>query len=184
MDVKRLELIKKLIKLANNNPNEHEANLAARKVCSMLTDYKFTQSTSSERVRSASNPTYNPFEELFKRARQQAQQGPRTWDDVNRSTEPWWKSTYQAQPREKINRKCSICNKSIPTLSVDNPYVCADCQPEKARREREAKKEYNIQCCECGKESKVSKDYGMYFVCDACLTKRYGKDGYVRSDIP
>ena len=34
-------LIIKLIKLANNNPNDNEANLAARKVCKMLTDYKF-----------------------------------------------------------------------------------------------------------------------------------------------
>lgn len=28
-----LKLIEKLARLANNNPNEHEANLAARKVC-------------------------------------------------------------------------------------------------------------------------------------------------------
>lgn len=37
------DLVIKLIKLANNNPNENEANLAARKVCSLLKDYKFEE---------------------------------------------------------------------------------------------------------------------------------------------
>lgn len=36
-----IELIKKLIALANNNPNENEANLSARKVCQLLKDYNF-----------------------------------------------------------------------------------------------------------------------------------------------
>ncbi len=40
-----LELIEKLIRLANNNPNENEANLAARKVCEMLAEYQFGNST-------------------------------------------------------------------------------------------------------------------------------------------
>jgi len=33
--------IQKLIKLANNNPNDHEANSAARMACKLLKDYKF-----------------------------------------------------------------------------------------------------------------------------------------------
>lgn len=36
-----LDLIQKLIRLANNNPNDNEANLAARKACKMLEDYQF-----------------------------------------------------------------------------------------------------------------------------------------------
>ena len=35
------DLITKLAKLANNNPNEHEANLAARKVCKLLAEGEF-----------------------------------------------------------------------------------------------------------------------------------------------
>lgn len=40
-----LDLIIKLTRLANNNPNENEANLAARKVCKLLAEaeFKFTQ---------------------------------------------------------------------------------------------------------------------------------------------
>lgn len=37
----KLDLLKKLTALANNNPNEHEANLAARRVCKMLAESKF-----------------------------------------------------------------------------------------------------------------------------------------------
>lgn len=33
-----IDLLKKLIRLANNNPNENEANSAARKVCDLLKD--------------------------------------------------------------------------------------------------------------------------------------------------
>jgi hypothetical protein len=42
-----IDLIIKLAKLANNNPNEHEANLAARKVCKLLAEgkYKFNSIT-------------------------------------------------------------------------------------------------------------------------------------------
>ena len=36
-----LELIIKLTKLANNNPNDHEANFAARKVCKLIEDGSF-----------------------------------------------------------------------------------------------------------------------------------------------
>jgi len=39
LDIDRL---KKLTRLANNNPNDHEANLAARRVCKMLEEANFT----------------------------------------------------------------------------------------------------------------------------------------------
>jgi hypothetical protein len=45
----------KLIKLANNNPNDHEANLAARRVCQALAEDKFAALNSS--VISHSNPS-------------------------------------------------------------------------------------------------------------------------------
>lgn len=34
-----LDLLKKLARLANNNPNDNEANLAARRVCKMLEEF-------------------------------------------------------------------------------------------------------------------------------------------------
>lgn len=64
-------MIQKLIKLANNNPNDNEANLAARKVCKMLADYKFEGDI---KVKFPS-------------------QKPTTWNDVQRSTEPFWRTS-------------------------------------------------------------------------------------------
>jgi hypothetical protein len=42
-----LDLLKKLIKLANHNPNEHEANSAARRACKLLEDFKFQEPSST-----------------------------------------------------------------------------------------------------------------------------------------
>lgn len=64
-----LEIVKKLIKLANNNPNEHEANSAARKVCRELDGYDFNTISSPPK-----------------------QETPKTWNDVRRSSKPQWKS--------------------------------------------------------------------------------------------
>lgn len=42
-----LDLLKKLVRLATNNPNEHEANLAARRACDLLikSDFKLLPET-------------------------------------------------------------------------------------------------------------------------------------------
>jgi len=74
-----------LIRLANHNPSDNEANLAARKVCKIIAENDFaflkpTQPrTAADKMREhASNYS-----------------GPTTWNDVKRSTEPEFKSrTY------------------------------------------------------------------------------------------
>jgi len=70
-----LDLLKKLTRLANNNPNDNEANLAARKVCKMLEEGNW----------SLNNPT------------------PKTYNDVTRSTEPQWRSTPPNPPNPPNN---------------------------------------------------------------------------------
>ena len=87
-----IDLITKLAKLANNNPNEHEANLAARKACKLIAEgnFKFTNDSKSspipgyqpsqkqqEYYQSASNPStgYNPYENFF-RTRQERWRNP------------------------------------------------------------------------------------------------------------
>lgn len=52
-----LDLLKKLTRLANNNPNENEANLAARKVCKLLEEnnFKFSETIKGPEIR-------NPFD--------------------------------------------------------------------------------------------------------------------------
>ena len=67
-----LELLQKLVKLANNNPNENEANAAARKVCLMISESEFKFKEDFDPYRRAQNvyptaqPTYNQdFQDLI-----------------------------------------------------------------------------------------------------------------------
>lgn len=145
-----IEKIKKLIRLANNNPNEHEANLAARKVCKMLADYNFNiiVRTADAKIRSASNPApYNPFEEMFRKANSKA------WNDNHRSEEPFWtqyegswfdpdrdmKIPHTDPPkREKIktSRECSECGNTVVTSDNSQYFICAKCHWKKYHTEK------------------------------------------------
>lgn len=117
-----LDLITKLAKLANNNPNDNEANAAARKVCRLLAEgeFKFNGSSSSP------IPPGNRPEDGG------------TWNDVRRSAESFWKSYYPYEreyntrpptnPKPDPKVKCKVCKVEY---SIDaNPYyfVCASCQ--------------------------------------------------------
>jgi len=54
------ELIIKLAKLANNNPNDNEANSAARKVCKLLEEGKYVLSNNSNSNNSTSTTPITP----------------------------------------------------------------------------------------------------------------------------
>jgi len=66
-----LDLLKKLVRLANNNPNENEANLAARKACKLLEEADFSTAPPVTPQRPAStygqsSPTgRDPFKDIF-----------------------------------------------------------------------------------------------------------------------
>jgi hypothetical protein len=101
------DLITKLAKLANNNPNEHEANLAARKVCKLLAEGKFTFTNWSPEpkknpvqqqpvYRSASNPVDNPFADFFKKRQDH-------WN--NYGTPPKQEKTASEKLKEEQERK-------------------------------------------------------------------------------
>ena len=60
------KLIEKLAKLANNNPNEYEANMAARKVCKLLAEanFKFQANVEPIGVRNAHPPVQQSSSDL------------------------------------------------------------------------------------------------------------------------
>jgi len=91
-----LDMLIKLAKLANHNPNEHEANSAARRVCQMLSEDNYKSLESALKIQSNSTSR---------------QSGPVTWNDVKRSTEPWnWKRTtteYEEYKKQTKNREDS-----------------------------------------------------------------------------
>lgn len=112
--------LKALIRLANNNPNDNEANLAARKVCQQLHGEFALDDLEHSRNRTAAgkmnesvlkewvdprtgdlnikitnldlhNSENNKIINILKLLKQEITR-PRTWNDVRRSTEPQWRT--------------------------------------------------------------------------------------------
>lgn len=164
------DLIKKLIKLANNNPNDNEANLAARKVCKLLADYAFGAATEAPRNRptppnagpTRSNPfTGNPFsadfiEEMLRQnreaaARERARDARRQEYDAE---------TYQRREYERARRYQS---------SVwDIPYTAANPPPRQEPRPDKR----SLACTKCGKV-KLTAYVGNLYVCNECQWTDY-----------
>lgn len=55
----KLDILKKLIALANNNPNDNEANFAARKACKALVEHKYIEQL-TDIVKVPNNPPPRP----------------------------------------------------------------------------------------------------------------------------
>jgi ribosomal protein S27AE len=85
----KLSRLLALIRLANNNPNENEANLAARTVCKVLGNNPHFMKTGSLEVRTAQAKVgVTP----------DGKANTVTWNDVRRSTEPFWRSKPPTGP--------------------------------------------------------------------------------------
>lgn len=137
-----LDKLKSLIRLANNNPNENEANLAARKVCKIIAEENF---------KLLNGNSHQP----------QQQNAPRTWNDVTRSTEPFWRNAdwvrdfyYRAHTNPFYERE----------VKVDFDTETKKTKPPKTMR----------VCTECGVE-KETRNQGIYYICAACHWKKYHK---------
>ena len=99
--------LSKLIQLANNNSNNNEANLAARKVCQLLKDYKFDNS-SSLKSKDNSNLNDNDFYADF----------------INKfySKPP----KYQARPGDDCSI-CADCKIKAGFNPIYHEYICPKC---------------------------------------------------------
>ncbi len=170
----KIDLLSKLIALANNNPNEHEANLAARKVCRLLIELKVNFKSRSDQSKPAT-----------------------TWKDVQRSDSSFWKSSPQ-QPNSNPYTKASDQNpytqpnydpfeflrnefikardaertkdyyKRPPTeygIPKDYPIYNYD-EPKKPKEKRP------LKCTKCGNE-KITGYIGNLYVCDTCQWNEY-----------
>lgn len=124
-----LDLIIKLAKLANNNPNEHEANAAARKVCQLLAEGNFNFGLNIERTKepdfkSKYPPSDNPFKDVF-------------YDSIiNDVYEQYINNFYYGSRKEQKNKrvnKCIHCRKIMATIAEIENKICAECW----RKERE-----------------------------------------------
>lgn len=114
-----LDLLIKLVKLANNNPNDNEANLAARKVCKMIAEgnYQFGQIPSVKpKVTVASTSSYYDWVNEFIK-KQSKQQG-------------WYQTQWNEEEVTKKNPKRRICTKcglNVDTYNKREPFICFAC---------------------------------------------------------
>lgn len=158
----KTELLVKLIALANNNPNDNEANLAARKVCKLLAELKVNFIPKKQPV---------------------AQSKPTTWNDVVRSTEPNFRSSRPTSPGADIFEQffggragggksshwydIPIDFKFDPSIWQHRPEPTYTAKPERKRTEKRL-----IQCVKCKKEF-MSGYIGNLFICHGCHWEDY-----------
>lgn len=117
-----IQLLKKLVKLANNNPNEHEANSAAKRVCRMIEDGEFNFSENAKPEFKASS-----LDEWIMNY------------GFGKKPPPPRPSSAYSPPNN--SRECSECGKRCYTTNDDRYYRCLDCESKRIRQERQEKAE-------------------------------------------
>jgi len=148
-----LPLLIKLVKLANNNPNDNEANSAARRVCKMIAEANYIFTSDSYNAiyggarapgknvvnnpppvyKSASNPTYNPFKDSTYKGVDWGKQ-PFTPPSQNVKDYTYPGPEYDpitGKKKEKPRRilKCKICKKEVNTIfqGLEELFECNTC---------------------------------------------------------
>ena len=157
MAIKITKLTVKLIRLANNNPNENEANSAARRACQLIGEALDKRDSTKTEPKYYDQSYSSPYEDIF--------------SDWYKSREYTWTGfdTSQSKP------KCQRCGDIIP----DNTKVCDNCKREEDelkeaeyRRQQQAnqyaKSPYqsvnqagitlNIKCLKCGLITNIGID--------------------------
>lgn len=158
----KLEILKKLIALANNNPNDNEANLAARKVCKALVedDYVAQLSEISPPIPPKATKTtksWDPYQDIYdlmnraaaERERQRKAYTPNNpyegyWRDMRSGQWSGFNKSSEKQKKKKKDRelKCKKCGNIVKTIFVGPPEVfeCNNCVWNAYNKERETEK--------------------------------------------
>lgn len=135
------DLLIKLTKLANHNPNDHEANTAARRVCKMLEEANFILDKPQPRTAASKiNVTSNPTKQAHEWVRTYYDEPPRDviWEDILKDLE------------DKMNRdKTKQRYDPVSEPSFD-PFI------------------YNYQRTKPGKDSKYNPGFKQKLNCTKC----------------
>lgn len=186
-----IDLVTKLAKLANNNPNENEANLAARKVCRMLEEADFQFNDAAQPVNQARGATrpnpyhgFNPFEELWRDLNYRRDRQRRySYDDETRyysKDNPWsWDPTWKNPAEEKKEPtyekpktyQCKKCghHKTTEFVGHSSQFMCMDCIAKEKFEESKAKHKtpkVSRKCSVCGRSFMTKLDDP--FTCGGC----------------
>lgn len=164
-----LKLLEKLVRLANNNPNEHEANLAARRACKLIQEanFKFLPD----------NTESKPAETI-------------TWNDVVRSTEPFWRGFKggsagggKSEPRTTAPRPEEyVRNWEYVNWARGNPFVGVEYEPvftgkttdTTKRWDRQNKTTRRLKCKTCSQtKDTIFVGAEELFECNECQWEAY-----------
>lgn len=138
--IMNITLIVKLAKLANNNPNDNEANLAARKVCRLIEEGGFRFTESSPPPSTKQDTTYNDIrrtrESFWKSHKPTGPGSGFDWDKspLNDFLKDYYKNFTDfkrpSQQKEERELVCVECKKKKKTKFVGLPecYICNECQ--------------------------------------------------------
>lgn len=148
------EIVLKLIRLANNNPNEHEANLAARRVCILLKDWKPIEEVPKQ---SPTGRTYSAYDYVRYKSYEKVKTtrkcftcgkdketfftGPMfvcqtcQWEAFNKKYYPYGDNPYQtytsAEHSKMYSNICKKCKTPYPVINekdIIKDFTCAKCQ--------------------------------------------------------
>ncbi|HWY35956.1 MAG TPA: hypothetical protein VNX68_15035 [Nitrosopumilaceae archaeon] len=148
-----LDLLKKLVRLANNNPNDNEANLAARKVCKLIEadNFNFNGNSSSNSIPYTKVKEGNDWEGFGRSYNKPKSESGGTWNDVKRSTEPEFKSTPPSQPSDHFKVWFEEFIKNTSKVS-SNPFQVPFSYDYETKPPKQPKQKRPLKCSGCDKE--------------------------------
>ena len=172
-----IDLIIKLAKLANNNPSEHEANSAARRVCKLLAEGNFefgivrttTPDFQSTRPPWNSQPVddvYDILEELRRKRKATYQ----------RTAEQYRRGTWTTPESQRDWYEQSQCTHNWVYVANKEQYLCIFCNKVETKQERHARKPESKRCIHCRKIMTEPAEIANK-ICGDCWRKEREKFG-------
>ena len=138
------ELFIKLVKLANHNSNENEANLAARKACKLIesNNFEFTKEIKQSNLNSKTVRENVYKTQSYYNSKSDAYDWINDW--INKNQQPFYsnpfkeKSKTQEKQKNKRKLKCKNCNKEKETIfqGPEDLFECNECQWSAYERSR------------------------------------------------
>src|SRR5215831_9723714 len=188
------DLITKLAKLANNNPNENEANAAARKVCKLLAEanFKFEKDivpSPNQQQSQQQNPnSYDPYQDLQDILRDIGRRHYAYGFDYDGPRQGEWTGFGGSRPKSRPNPGPSDSEKRRRDENAEREYRQSEeykrrqrdanmkAEADKAAKDRQrgfdfTKDKTLRMCSKCG-ITKLTAFFGEHFVCNDCMWRK------------
>jgi hypothetical protein len=157
------DLIIKLAKLANNNPNDNEANMAARKVCKLLAEsnFNFTTHNGDDSRRRPSNPPppsrspYHDLEEMVREMNRQKEAQQRR-DAENRRAQTEYEESEKRRKKTEWDNPWTHTEYEYWDKNYSDPFDWSD--SAERRRAADARKREDDTIKEAREKAKAERE--------------------------